>query len=96
MCSRRRLIALLTPLIGVIAACGGTTHDATKQNTVAQTPAYKRGYGIGYNAVLIGAAENCRPRSIALRMAGRLKTKADVRDFVLGCNTGATDAVRTK
>jgi hypothetical protein len=96
MCTRRRLVALLPPLIGVIAACGGTTHGVTQENTVDQTPAYKRGYGIGYNAVLIGAAENCRPRSVALRKAGRLKTEADVREFVIGCNTGATDAVRTK
>jgi hypothetical protein len=94
MCGRKRLIATLLPLIGVIAACGGTTHDATSPGE--QTPAYKRGYTIGYNAVLSGSAENCRPRSTALRKRGRLKTKVEVRDFVTGCNTGAADAIRTK
>jgi hypothetical protein len=83
----------LAPLIGVVAACGGTSPVATEQN---QSPAYNRGYNIGYNAVLSGSAENCRPRSVQLRNAGRLKTKADVRDFVKGCDTGAADAIRTK
>jgi hypothetical protein len=93
---KARLFATSAGLIAVVAACGGTTHQANPQNSVDQTPAYKRGYGIGYNAVLIGTAENCGPHSVALRKAGRLKTKAQVRDFLLGCTTGATDAVRTK
>ena len=50
---RIRHFVALTPLVGVIAACGGTAQSATQPSSVDQTPAYKRGYGIGYNAVLI-------------------------------------------
>jgi hypothetical protein len=96
MCVRTRLGAALIPLIGLVAACGGASHPTSHENAIEQTPAYKRGYGIGYNAVLVGNAENCRPRSIQLRKAGRLKTEVDVRNFVTGCNTGAADAIRTK
>lgn len=81
----------MTPLVGVIAACGGTAHHSTQQ-----THAYKQGYGIGYNAVLAGEAADCGPRSERLRNAGRLKTKADLRDFVTGCNVGGHDAELTK
>ena len=93
---KTRLLAASAALIGVVSACGGTARQADPQSSVDQTPAYKRGYRIGYNAVLIGTAENCGPHSVALRKAGRLKTKTEVRDFVIGCTTGATDAVRTK
>ena len=79
-------------VVVIFTGCGGTAHDAA----TAHTPAYNRGYKIGYNAVLSGTAENCRPRSVQLRNAGRLKTKADVRNFVKGCDTGAADAIRTK
>jgi hypothetical protein len=79
----------------IFTGCGGATHHSTAPS-VEQTPAYKRGYDIGYNAVLSGRAEDCLPHSAVLRKSGRLKTKADVRDFVRGCNVGASDAVRTK
>lgn len=92
----KRLFVTLAPLIGVVAACGGTMHDATQQKSVDQTPAYKQGYRIGYNAVLSGTAEDCGPRSVHLRKTSRLKTKVAVRDFVTGCDTGAADAIRTK
>ena len=90
-----RLLAL-TPLLGVIAACGGTTHHAAQQTPVDQTKAYKQGYGIGYNAVLTGEAVDCGPRSARLRSSGRLKTTADVHRFVKGCNVGAHDATLTE
>lgn len=95
MCVRNRLLAALAPLVGVIAAFGGTTHHST-QKPVDQTRAYKQGYGIGYNAILTGEAVNCGPRSAHLRSAGRLKTEADVRRFVTGCNAGAHDATLTE
>jgi hypothetical protein len=96
MSGRNRLLATLTPLAGVIAACGGTTHHSTQQKPVDQTHAYQQGYGVGYNAVLAGEAADCGPRSAHLLNAGRLKTKADVRRFVIGCNVGAHDAGLTK
>ena len=96
MCGRNRLLTALIPLVGVIAACGGTTHHTAQQKPVDQTHAYKQGYGIGYNAVLTGEAANCGPRSKRLRHAGRLKTKADVRNFVVGCDVGAHDAGLTE
>jgi hypothetical protein len=96
MCGRNRLLAALTPLVGVIVACGGTTHHTTQQKPIDQTHAYKKGYGIGYNAVLTGEAADCGLRSVRLRKAGRLKTKADARGFVTGCNVGAHDAGLTE
>jgi hypothetical protein len=86
----------MIPLVGVIAACGGTTHRTAQQKPVDQTHAYKQGYGIGYNAVLTGVAADCGPRSVRLHKAGRLKTRADVRGFVMGCNVGAHDATLTE
>jgi hypothetical protein len=80
---------------GIFAGCGGTSHQATT-TPIDQTPAYKQGYRIGYNAVLAGRSEDCVPRSALFRKRGQLKTKADVHRFVTGCNTGASDAVRTK
>ena len=50
----------------------------------------------GYNAVLTGEALDCRARSKRLSNAGRLKTKADMRGFVTGCNVGAHDAGLTE
>jgi hypothetical protein len=79
----------------IFTGCGGATHHSTAPS-VDQTPAYKKGYDSGYNAVLTGRAENCLPHSALLRKSGRLKTTADVRDFVRGCNVGASDAVPTK
>ena len=96
MYSRTRLIAPLTPLVGVLAACGGTTHHSAQQKPVDQTPAYKQGYKIAYNAVLTGEAADCGPRSVRLRNAGRLKTKVDVQRFVTGCHVGAHDAGLTE
>ena len=96
MCGRTRLLAALIPLVGVIAACGGTTHSSTQQKSVDQTHAYKQGYGIGYNAVLTGEALDCRARSKRRRNAGRLKTKADIHGFVTGCSVGAHDAGLTE
>jgi len=96
MCGRNRLLAAVTPLVGVIAACGGTTHNSTQQKSVDQTHAYKQGYGIAYNAVLTGEAADCGPRSKRLRNAGRLKTEADLRGFVTGCDVGAHDAGLTE
>ena len=96
MCGRNRLLAALGPLVGILAACGGTTHHSAQQKPVDQTPAYKRGYGIGYNAVLTGVAADCGLRSVRLHKAGRLKTKADLRRFVTGCNVGAHDAGLTE
>jgi hypothetical protein len=93
---RNRLLVALAPLVGVIAACGGTAHNSTQQESVAQTPAYKQGYRMGYNAVITGEAANCGPRSTRLRKAGRLKSEADVRRFVTGCNVGAHDAGLTE
>jgi hypothetical protein len=91
-----RLLAALIPLVGVVAACGGTTHHSTQQPPVEQTHAYKQGYGIGYNAVLTGLAADCVHRSVRLRNAGRLMTEADVRGFVTGCHVGAHDATLTE
>lgn len=96
MCGRSRLLAALTPLVGVIAACGVSTHQPPQPKPVEQTHAYKQGYGIGYNAVLAGESADCKPRSARLRTAGRLKTRADVRGFVTGCNVGAHDATLTE
>ena len=96
MCGRSRLLAVVAPLVGALAACGGTTHHSAQQNPVEQTPAYKQGYKIAYNAVLTGEAADCGPRSVRLRNAGRLKTTADVRGFVKGCNVGAHDAGLTE
>jgi hypothetical protein len=96
MCGRNRLLAALTPLIGALAACGGTAHHTAQQKPVDQTRAYKQGYGIGYNAVLTGEGLDCGARSKRLRNASRLKTKADVRAFVMGCNVGAHDATLTE
>jgi hypothetical protein len=92
MRGRNRLLTALTPLIGVLAACGTITYHSTEQKPVEQTHAYKQGYGIGYNAVLTGEAPDCGRRSARLRNAGRLKTEADVRGFVTGCNVGSHDA----
>jgi hypothetical protein len=96
MRGRNRALAALAPLVGVIAACGGTTHNATQQEPVARTHAYKQGYRMGYNAVITGEAAECGPRSARLRKAGRLKSKADVRRFVAGCDVGAHDAGLTE
>jgi hypothetical protein len=96
MSGRSRLLGALVPLVGVVAACGGTAHHSTQQKPVEQTRAYKQGYGIGYNAVLTGVAVDCGPRSTRLRKAGRLKTEVDVRRFVTGCNVGAHDATLTE
>lgn len=96
MGGRNRLLAALAPLVGVIAACGGTTHNSTQQEPVAQTHAYKQGYAMGYNAVITGKAADCGPRSARQRKAGRLKSTADVRRFVSGCNVGAHDAGLTE
>jgi hypothetical protein len=96
MSGRSRLLGALVPLVGVVAACGGTAHHSTQQKPVEQTRAYKQGYGIGYNAVLTGVAVDCGPRSTRLRKAGRLKTEVDVRRFVAGCNVGAHDATLTE
>jgi hypothetical protein len=96
MCGRSRLLAVVAPLVGALAACGGTTHQSAQQKPVEQTPAYKQGYKIAYNAVLTGEAADCGPRSVRLRNAGRLKTKADVQRFVTGCHVGAHDAGLTE
>jgi hypothetical protein len=96
MRGRKRRLTAFIPLVGVIAACGVSTHQAKSPKPVEQTHAYKQGYGIGYDAVLRGESPDCKRRSARQRSEGRLKNEVDVHRFVTGCKAGAHDATLTE